>query len=90
MIQYRAVLRDPVIKHERVIQTIASSTSMIDSWIAETLGGGTQLQGPAKIEISDQATVEVYVMEERLAATYTVSQAREIRNLQLRRKRGEA
>jgi len=87
VIQYRAVLIDPgKPQPQRPIQTITMSLSDVDLWIAEVLGGGTQLQGPAKIQVSDQAKVLVYVTEEKLTATYTVEMARKIRKDIIRRR----
>lgn len=89
MTQYRAVLVDPgKPTPDRPLQTTTNSLHDVDDWIAETLGGGTQLQGPARVEVSDQAKVLVYVTEERLTATYTIEQARKIRDEKLRKKRG--
>lgn len=86
MTQYRAILMDPgKPEPERQTQIITSSLHDVDDWAAEVLGGGTQFQGPAKIQVSSQAKILVYVIEERLTATYTVEMARKIRDQKLRR-----
>lgn len=89
MMQYRAVLHDPGSPlRDRPVQILTNSLREVDNWIAEVLGGGTHLQGPAKIEVSPQAKVFVYASEERLTATYDVETARQIRDRKLQRDKG--
>lgn len=85
--QYRAILVDPGMKHDRPIQTITLSMQDLKNWVIETLGGGTQLQGESRIEFSDEAKVEVYVMEERLVDTFDINTARELRKKKLEAQR---
>ena len=89
-IQYRAVLYDPgKPTPDRPIQILTNSLHDVNSWIVEVIGGGTQLQGPAKIQVSDQAEVLVYVSEEKLIFTYDVKQARQMKERKLHRSQQE-
>jgi len=84
IIQYRAVLEDPGKPvPERMIQILTNSLHEVEEWAIEVLGGGTQLPGPAKIQVSDQARILVYATEEYLTTTFTVCLAKQMRQRKL-------
>jgi len=78
--QYRAVLIDPgKPAPDRPIETLTNSLHNVEQWAVATLVGSKGLQGPTKIQTSDQAKVEVYVTREEHLTTYDKNQARAIR-----------
>lgn len=78
--KYRAVLVDPIVRHPRPVQMFSNSMREIELWAdAILLGSQTLSFGTPRTETSDQASVVVYVIGERRAATYDKKRARELR-----------
>lgn len=85
--QYRALLVDPGKTHDRPVQIISQRVEDVWDWAIMTLAGGTQLPGPAKVEVTNLAKVEIYTTEERLTTTFDVNMARELKKKKLEAQR---
>lgn len=80
--RYRAVLVDPLVKHDRPVQMFSNSMREIELWADAVLLGPQALSlGMPRVETSHEASVVVYRIGERRVAIYDKKKARVLREI---------